>query len=298
MYLRCTDEQRVGQLFYRHGKEEPVIESEPARQTMIQSVRSPVGRGRTVSYRGQGGGGTTPGAIVLIGGCPTDRDEPEQLHRHALSLARASRRVTIVGAAGNDRGYVADLVRHFKHLGAEAVDAGLYVRTDAEMPDPLTRLARADLIYFAGGAPRQLVEALRDTSAWECIVRAWQGGAVLVGSSAGCDALGAVVVSSTAGPAGRRGFGILPDTVLAGHFREWQRGSHLAATLTVHPTCVGVGIDEYTAAVLRPGMTAMQVTGQGSVSLWINGERSQQAGAGELVSMPNNCWTRLWPIPA
>lgn len=272
-----------------------MIGCEPARQSTLQRTRPILGGAPSSPFKGQGGG-TTPGAIVLIGGRPMDKDEPEQLHRLALSLARPTRRVAVVGAAWNESSYIADLVRHYTIMGAEAVDAGLYIRTDAEKLDTLSHLNRADLIYFAGGTPRQLIDALRETSAWESIVRAWQGGAVLVGTSGGCDCLGAVVVSSTAGPAGRRGFGLLPGMVLAGHFSEWQRGCDLAATLTVHPQCVGLGIDEYTAAVFAPGASAMQVTGRGTVSLWLNGERQQEAEAGDMMTLPNGCWNRLWHV--
>lgn len=235
-----------------------------------------------------------PGAIVLIGGRPLDKDEPEDLHRLCLSLVRSTRRVAIVGAAWNEPGYIAQLVKHYTALGASAEDAGLYGRADAENSEVTTRLARADLIYFAGGTPRQLLEALRGTPAWQQIFEAWSGGAVLAGISAGSEVMGAVVVSHTAGPAGRRGLGILPQTVLAGHFSEWQRGSHLVATLTVHPDCIGIGIDEYTAAVVRPGSKELQVAGRGSVSLWIRGERHSQARGGECLFLPNHAPGGPW----
>lgn len=268
-----------------------MVGSEPARQSAVQSVRSGWG---DVAKWGRGSG--SPGAIVLMGGTPANGSEPEPLHRAALALVRPRRRVAFVGAAWNEPSHIADLVRLYATLGADAVDAGLYDRADATRPETLSHLSRADLIFFVGGAPRQLIMALRDTPAWAAIERAWQGGAALVGSCAGCDCLGSVVVSSTAGPAGRRGFGILPNTVIAGHFSEWQRGSDLAATLTVHPGCIGVGIDEHTAAVIRPGTTAMQVTGRGSVSLWVNGERHRLATAGDSLSLPRGAWSRLWQM--
>ncbi|HBY94697.1 MAG TPA: hypothetical protein DEP84_12175, partial [Chloroflexi bacterium] len=144
---------------------------------------------------------------MLIGGRPMDKDEPEDLHRLCLSFARPTRRVSVVGAAWNEPGYIAELVQHYAGLGANAEDAGLYERGDAENCEIVARLARADLIYFAGGTPRQLLEALRGTPAWQQIFDAWCGGAVLAGISAGSEVMGAVVVSQTAGPAGRRGLG-------------------------------------------------------------------------------------------
>ena len=235
-----------------------------------------------------------PGAIVLIGGQPLGKDEPEDLHRLCLSLTRPPRRVSIVGAAGKEPDHIADLVRHYTGLGAVAEDAGLYGRTDAENESVARRLAGADLIYFAGGTPRQLLETLRDTLAWRYIFDAWQNGAVLAGTSAGSEVMGAVVVSHTVGPAGRRGLGVLPQTVLAGHFSEWHRCCNLVATLTVHPQCVGSGIDQYTAAVVRPGSNALEVAGRGSVSRSIGGECHSQVGHGDRLFLPNGGWSQLW----
>lgn len=235
-----------------------------------------------------------PGAVVLIGGRPMDKDEPEDLHRLCLSLARRSRRVSVVGAASKEPSYIAELVKHYTALGAKAEDAGLYERADAEKPEVVARLARADLIYFAGGTPKQLLEATRETAAWQQILDVWGEGTVLAGMSAGSEVMGAVVVSHMVGPAGRRGLGVLSQTVLAGHFSEWQRGTDLVATLTVHPECVGIGIDEYTAAIARPGMENLEIFGRGTVSLWVNGERQCQAGRGESVALPAGCWNGLW----
>lgn len=251
----------------------------------------------TLAPDGLGGGTMRPGAIVLIGGRPLNQDEPEDLHRFCLTLARPSRRVSIVGAAWNEPGHITELVKHYTLLGANAEDAQLYERADAENVEIAARLACADLIYFAGGTPRQLLEALRETPAWREIFEAWCRGAVLAGISAGSEVMGAVVVSQTAGPAGRRGLGLLPQTVLAGHFSEWQRGSELVATLTVHPECIGIGIDEYTAAVVRPGSNELEIVGRGSASLWISGERQSLVGGGERLFLPDHFWDSPWRHP-
>ena len=63
----------------------------------------------------------------------------------------------------------------------------------ANDPSLAASLAEARLIYIAGGDPGYLLRSLSGSLAWETILNAWRGGAVLAGSSAGamvlCEAM-------------------------------------------------------------------------------------------------------------
>src|SRR5579864_5220575 len=80
----------------------------------------------------------------------------------------------------------ADLgVRHFSerlHVDAEAALVLDAATADARFV-PLVERAR--LIYFSGGNPQYVTEAMRDTPFWSAVLSAWRDGAALAGCSAG-----------------------------------------------------------------------------------------------------------------
>jgi cyanophycinase len=134
---------------------------------------------------------------------------------------------------------------------ASASDAGL-----AEV------LAGADLIHFPGGDPDLIPTLLPGTPAWSAIERAWRGGALLAGASAGAMAL-AERTWTPRGPID--GLGLVPGLAVVPHAdrASWERALDRFGAL--RPLGLGLlGLAERTGVIGRPG-EPWRVVGEGEV---------------------------------
>jgi len=152
-------------------------------------------------------------------------------------------------------------INYWQQLGAKAAQnlgvtqsfLPIFTREDADNPELLKTISDAALIYLSGGDPHYLANTLRDTLAWDLILKNWQSG----GSLSGCSA-GAMVLSDQIPPAAKVLLDLPGDEVL-------------------------IGIDEDTAVVKRAGKD-WQVWGRGKLHI-IKGEAPGQHAAGEFVKL-------------
>jgi cyanophycinase len=190
-------------------------------------------------------------------------------------------------------------VEHFARLGARATPVGILVRDDAFDPQWLPLLEAADFIYFSGGSPQHVIQALENSPAWEVIRARHVAGAVLAGCSAGAMAFGALTLQTRAlwrrgpgdgdassGPNWYPALGVLGRVIVLPHFDRMasrmgrETLALLAASVPVGLTLIGV--DEDTALVRVPsgGLSVWQVMGRQGVSVFAaDGEVHLAAGA-------------------
>jgi cyanophycinase len=149
---------------------------------------------------------------------------------------------------------------HFAALGADATGVMVLNRADAEDLRHVAAIANADWIYFSGGKPGHLVEALTGTAFWSAVLARHHAGAVLAGSSAGAMMLGSQTFHFPDGldeaglprrVAVRDALGLLPGIFVAPHFDAvpvelWRRWA--AVWPKGHRM---LGLDEDTAIVER-----------------------------------------------
>ena len=163
----------------------------------------------------------------------------------------------------------------------------IFTRADANNPELLKDIPDAALIYLSGGDPHYLANTLRDTLAWELILKNWQSG----GSLAGCSA-GAMVLSdqiphfrlSRAEPT--KGFGLLKQIRVIPHFDKffkWIPDSAAKVLLDLPGDEILIGIDENTAVVKQVDKD-WQVWGRGKLHL-IKGAAVGQYQGGEFVKL-------------
>jgi cyanophycinase len=108
-------------------------------------------------------------------------------------------------------------LQHFRELGADVEPVRILDRDSANDPCWEPILENADLIYFSGGDPGYLHETMKGSLAWGAAQRAWDGGAIYAGCSAGAMILGKRMPSfRLAGT--QEGFGIVPATFIVPHF--------------------------------------------------------------------------------
>ncbi|NDA89088.1 MAG: peptidase [Actinobacteria bacterium] len=152
-----------------------------------------------------------------------------------------------------------------KNLGVTQSFLPIFSREDADNPELLKSISDAALIYLSGGDPHYLANTLRDTLAWELILKNWQSG----GSLAGCSA-GAMVLRVR----------VIPHF---DKFFKWIPDSAAKVLLDLPGDEVLIGIDEDTAVVKRAG-SDWQVWGRGKLHI-LKGEAPGQHKSGEFVKL-------------
>jgi cyanophycinase len=129
------------------------------------------------------------GPLALVGGaewqpgCDFDRD--------LLDQARSSEVLVVPTGAAYEHPdtLVEAATAWFEELGASVRPVMALDRTGADDPGLAQWARSAGFIYLAGGSALHIRSTLMQTTLWEAVRAAWQGGAVLAGTSAGAMAL-------------------------------------------------------------------------------------------------------------
>jgi cyanophycinase-like exopeptidase len=172
-------------------------------------------------------------------------------------------------------------VDHFSQLGVHVEPLMLRTREDANSTHIVTKLAGANFVYFSGGKPHYLLEALKDTLAWEAIKNIFGRGGVVAGCSAGAMVMGGVIFRFPQFWQTQPALGLVPGIAVIPHFNE------LPATLSqgidrIDVKETVVGIDAATALVW--GNSAWTVQGHGTVTVFQEPKRVQY-NAGQHVAL-------------
>jgi cyanophycinase len=160
----------------------------------------------------------------------------------------------------------------FAGLGAKVRGLMVLARPDAEQEANAAAIRDARFIYLSGGSPLHLRSVLKDSPAWDALCQAWQGGAVLAGSSAGAMALCDPMVDPRGG-AFTLGLGLLAQVAIIPHHNTWSE-EKAKRTITLAPKGLPiVGIDERTA-LIRGTDGAWKVAGVGDVVVFAEGHEA------------------------
>ena len=214
-----------------------------------------------------------PGTLALVGGgefadgCDFDRD---------LLAASGADEVVVVPAGAafeHPQRVVEAAVRWFEGFGGKARGLGVLTRRDAVDQANADQVRSARFVYLAGGSPMHLRSVLKDTPTWDALVEAWQGGAVVAGSSAGANVLTDPMVDPRGG-AFTVGIGLIAPLAVVPHANTWSDDKlHRTQALAPKATPV-VGIDERTALVRSVDGT-WSTSGAGSVRVWLGGHPAE-----------------------
>ncbi|MFN3530731.1 MAG: cyanophycinase [Bacteroidia bacterium] len=146
----------------------------------------------------------------------------------------------------------------------------------------LDSLRGAALIYFTGGDQNRLMEASRQLGIVEAVHQAYQGGALIAGTSAGAAIMSKVMITGNqlrkadyeetysalqaANVETAAGYGFLQQAVIDQHFIRRSRYNRLISLVIEQPALLGIGIDESTAIWVHRGKAT--VVGQAQVVLF------------------------------
>ena len=159
------------------------------------------------------------GWIALHGGGEFQRGSEIGDRRLVVAAGGADARVIVVPTAAA-REYPDMAARHgtqwFRQIGAQAEAAMVVDQSSANNSAIVATIEAATLIYLPGGDPVLLVETLRNTQAWQAIVKAHERGVAIGGASAGAMALGTRMWNPRTGDL-IDGLGLIPIVTLP-HF--------------------------------------------------------------------------------
>jgi len=158
----------------------------------------------------------------------------------------------------------------FANLDVPARGLSVLARPDALASENVAAIRSARFVYLVGGSPMHVRSVLKDTPAWDALREAWDGGAVLAGSSAGAMVLCDPMVDPRGG-AFTLGLGLLANVAVIPAHDHWSADA-AHRTLRMSPAdLVVVGIDERTA-LIRGVDGTWRSEGAGSVAVFRGGQ--------------------------
>lgn len=231
------------------------------------------------------------GSLVIIGGAE-DKQGRCVILRKFVDLAGGDEAVVaVVTAATEDPEKVSRTYREvFGRLEVRETNiVRVERREDAFEREPLERIKRATGIFFTGGDQLRITSALGGTPLYDALYDACGRGVVIAGTSAGASAMSdTMIVGGEDDGAPKRcttamapGMGLLRQIVVDQHFAQRGRIGRLLSALAQNPFVLGVGVDEDTAIVVRPG-GVFRVLGSQTVTV-LDGKGVSHTNASESV---------------
>jgi cyanophycinase len=165
-------------------------------------------------------------------------------------------------------------VRWFHSLGAKQVEVlPLVDKSSANDSHIAGRVEQSRLIYMLGGFTGYLGETLKGSDSWQAMLRAYETGAVIAGSSAGAMVMCQYYFDPARGQV-VGGLDLVSNTCVLPHHNTFGKG--WAARLSkLLPDAVLLGIDERTG-MLDDGnegrKVGWRVYGQGAVTVYRKGQ--------------------------
>ena len=109
----------------------------------------------------------------------------------------------------------------FAPLGGRVEGLMVLSRADAEDDGAAAVMRNARFVYLVGGSPMHVRSVLKNSTVWNALVEAWQGGAVVVGSSGAAMALTDPMVDARGGGL-TIGLGLVTGVAVVPHFGDAQ----------------------------------------------------------------------------
>ena len=219
--------------------------------------------------------GDERGWIIPIGGAEEKQNDARILERFVTLCGGSDADIVVIPTASQlvDTGARYEAIFH--ELGARRVTAlDFDTRRDADESNRLERIEQASGIFFTGGNQLRISTVLGGTPVAKLIRTLNAQGVHVGGTSAGASILSEHMIafgkegsSPTAGSVRLApGLGLTNRFVIDQHFRQRDRLGRLLAALAYNPFAIGIGLDEDTAAFIRPDNT-LEVEGSGAVTV-------------------------------
>jgi cyanophycinase len=218
---------------------------------------------------------STRGYIIPIGGAEEKFHNPEILDRFVEICGGRTARIGIIPTASELEDTGRNYEKLFRKLGIKhARVLQILTREDCSNQEHLDYIEAADGIFMTGGNQLRLSTTLGGTRVAQLIRRRNAAGMNVAGTSAGAAFMPEHMIAgglegSTPSPdmvTMAPGLGLTNNFIIDQHFRERDRLGRLLTALAYNPFAVGIGLDEDTAAFIRPG-DDLEVVGSGGITI-------------------------------
>ena len=215
------------------------------------------------------------GYIVPIGGAEEKVRSPAILRRFARICGGADAMLAVVPTASALRETGERYVEVFNELGVHRVHVLPFeTRADTERDDWLRILEEADGVFLTGGNQLRLSTTIGGSPVADMLRDRNRQGQHIAGTSAGAAFLSEHMIAFGAEGSTPRadivtlapGLGLTQSAIIDQHFRQRDRLGRLLTALAYNPFAVGLGLDEDTAAFIKPG-DGLEVVGSGGITL-------------------------------
>jgi peptidase E len=192
---------------------------------------------------------TGAGWLILSGGGRWE--DNETIHSQAISAITDESPIAFIPTADPDPTRGEAFLSFYAELGApHGYVVPLRDQHSANDPANYRRLANASLIYIGGDNLLWLLQTLEGTHAIDALAAAFDGGAVVVGESAGAMLLGRWGINAEQGKI-YPGWGWVADALIVPHHTP-QRTPSVRAALQRYPEAIALGIPDSVALALGP----------------------------------------------
>jgi cyanophycinase len=206
------------------------------------------------------------GTLVIVGG----GGFPDDIRDRFVQLAGGKKgKLVVIPTASEkfDRLHKFSSYEYWQEQGLASVSL-LHTLDPKQANEPsfLKPLTEATAAWLDGGDQTRLANAYHGTAVEKELRRLLANGGVIGGTSAGASIMSDIMITG-GNPQAHvgKGFGFLPNVVIDQHFRNRKRQKRLLGVLASHPGCLGLGIDEETAVIVK-GHT-FTVLGKANVSV-------------------------------
>jgi cyanophycinase len=240
---------------------------------------------------------TDRGYIIPIGGAEEKFHNPEILDRFVEACGGKDSRIGIIPTASELEDTGRNYEKLFRQLGVKHAQVLPFItRDDCQNDEYLDYIEKSDGVFLTGGNQLRLSTTVGGTAVAQLIRRRNAAGMHVAGTSAGAAFMPEHMIAgglegSTPSPdmvTMAPGLGLTNNFIIDQHFRQRDRLGRLLTALAYNPFAVGIGLDEDTAAFIRPG-DDLEVVGSGGITIidptHLSYSSMDKARRGEPVSL-------------
>ena len=245
------------------------------------------------------GGAVPRGYLIPIGGAEEKFNNPQILDRFVEICGGKTARISIIPTASELEDTGRNYEKLFRKLGIRhARVLQIETREDCYDGQWLSYIEKSDGVFMTGGNQLRLSTTIGGTPVAQLIRRRNAGGMHVAGTSAGAAFMPEHMIAgghegATPSPdlvTMAPGLGLTNAFIIDQHFRQRDRLGRLLTALAYNPFAIGIGLDEDTAAFIRPD-DDLEVVGSGGITIIdpteLKHSSMDRAGRGEPVSLIN-----------
>lgn len=237
------------------------------------------------------------GTLVIIGG----GSRPESIINRIIDesgIRTGGYGIVLPMSSAEPDSSVYYAVAPFSKAGVTTIVGMNFRKGEVPAPEILDSIRKAKLIYITGGDQNRFMDVVRGTDIATAISSAFNGGAVVAGTSAGAAVMSEVMITGNQlrdttytstiktiesnNLETKPGLGLITGVLIDQHFLIRSRHNRLLMGVIDFPELMGIGIDESTAIVVK-GYTA-EVIGNSQVVVIKNPNQSREEKDGKLAA--------------